>query len=104
MVFGSTCQSQVTSRTIRYCDHIELLDTKLSDETQLLIREAMNTGNKLDMLFWAPISIRGFSDLLENIRDVWTASNVGDLPMQGVQTRLPSDSSNEWPSHKAFLH
>ena len=95
LAFDIPFQSQAISRKMIYFDQIALIDAENSAETQLGILEATNTGNKLDMLFWAPITIRGYRVLFEKTPGVWTATSMSDMPMLGIQLRLPSDLWNE---------
>ena len=103
LVFGDIRQSQVISRKMALFDRIAFLDAEHSPDMKLLIREGQESCNSFKMLFWAPISIRGHTELYPTTPGTWRATNVHSLPMNGIQIRMSSDLWNEWPSHHAFL-
>ena len=84
-------------------DRIALLDAEHSPDMKLVIREAQESGNSFKMLFWAPISVLGYSVLVPTTPGSWRATNVHGLPMSGVRIRMSSDLWTEWPSHQAFV-
>ena len=79
------------------------MDAEHGTDMKLGIREAKENCNSFEMLFWAPISIRGHTVLVASTPGTWGATNVNNLRMNGFQIRMTSDLWNEWPSHQAFL-
>ena len=84
-------------------DQIAFLDADHGPEIEQTIHEAQQNGMSFQMLFWAPISVRGHTVFVQTAPGCWRATNVHNTPMNGVQIRMSSNLWDEWPSHQAFL-